>query len=172
MGLSRRTRFLSHNLVLALAFSAAACATNPVTGKKQLSFMSEDQEIRLGQELDAQVRLEMGVYEDSKLQQYVEDIGMRLAKQSQRPNLPWHFTIVDSPAINAFALPGGYIYITRGIVAHLYDQQSRNDGRRDAETTRDLRTGGQHAQPRAGEEPDEDTGEQADVGRHRSSGDT
>jgi predicted Zn-dependent protease len=119
MGLSRRTRFLSHTFVLALALSAAACATNPVTGKKQLSFMSEDQEIRLGQELDAQVRLEMGVYEDSRLQQYVEEIGMRLAKQSQRPNLPWHFTIVDSPAINAFALPGGYIYITRGIMPFL-----------------------------------------------------
>jgi predicted Zn-dependent protease len=61
----------------------------------------------------------MGVYEDSKLQAYVEDVGLRLAKQSQRPNLPWHFTIVDSPAINAFALPGGYIYITRGIMAFL-----------------------------------------------------
>jgi len=119
MNLSRRTGFLPHTLVLALAVSAAACATNPVTGKKQLSFMSEDQEIRLGQELDAEVRREMGVYEDSKLQAYVEDVGLRLAKQSQRPNLPWHFTVVDSPAINAFALPGGYIYITRGIMPFL-----------------------------------------------------
>ena len=119
MSLSRRTRFLSPGVVLALALSAAACATNPVTGKKQLSFMSEDQEIRLGQELDAEVRREMGVYDDSKLQAYVEDVGLRLAKQSQRPNLPWHFTIVDSPAINAFALPGGYIYITRGIMPFL-----------------------------------------------------
>ncbi|HUP88766.1 MAG TPA: M48 family metalloprotease [Longimicrobiales bacterium] len=119
MRLSRNTRCLQRGLVLGVALLAAACATNPVTGKKQLSFMSEDQEIRLGQELDAEVRREMGVYEDSKLQQYVEDVGLRLAKQSQRPNLPWHFTIVDSPAINAFALPGGYIYITRGIMPFL-----------------------------------------------------
>ena len=56
------------------------------------------------------------------LQQYVSDIGLRLAKVSERPNLPWHFTVVDSPAINAFALPGGYIYITRGIMAFLQDE--------------------------------------------------
>ncbi len=111
--------FLPRAVVLALALVASACATNPVTGKKQLSFMSEDQEIRLGQELDQQVRTEMGVYEDRNLQRYVEEIGMKLARQSQRPNLPWHFTVVDSPAINAFALPGGYIYITRGILPFL-----------------------------------------------------
>jgi predicted Zn-dependent protease len=113
------TQFLPRGLVLLTALLAAACATNPATGKKELSFMSEDQEIRLGQELDADVRKEMGVYADQRLQSYVEDIGMRLAKGSQRPNLPWHFTVVDSPAINAFALPGGYIYITRGIMPFL-----------------------------------------------------
>jgi predicted Zn-dependent protease len=106
-------------LALVVVALATACATNPVTGKKELSFMSEAQEIRLGEELDAEVRREMGIYEDDELQRYVEDIGMRLAKRSERPNLPWHFTIVDSPAINAFALPGGYIYITRGIMPFL-----------------------------------------------------
>src|SRR5918912_4523763 len=64
----------------------------------------------------------MGVYSDRELQQYVSDIGLRLAQRSQRPGLPWHFTIVDSPAINAFALPGGYIYITRGILPFLDDE--------------------------------------------------
>jgi len=85
--------------------------------------MSEAQEIQLGQEMDAQVKREMGVYEDADLQRYVADIGMRLARASERPNLPWHFTVVDEPAVNAFALPGGYIYITRGILPFLNDEE-------------------------------------------------
>ena len=69
-----------------------------------------------------QVEPEMGVYNDPELQQYVSDIGLRLAKLSERPNLPWQFTVVDQPAINAFALPGGFIYITRGILPFLDDE--------------------------------------------------
>src|ERR1051325_8785345 len=95
---------------LALALCLSACATNPVTGKRQFSLMSEEQEIAVGRENDAEVRREMGVYDDRGLEEYVSGIGMRLAQISERPNLPWHFTIVDVPAINAFALPGGYIY--------------------------------------------------------------
>jgi predicted Zn-dependent protease len=97
----------------------AACATNPVTGKRELSFMSEAQEISVGRELDAQVRQEMGLYENDELQRYVQDLGMRLARSSERPNLPWSFAVLDSPAVNAFALPGGFIYITRGILPYL-----------------------------------------------------
>jgi predicted Zn-dependent protease len=81
--------------------------------------MSEAQEIQIGQEMDQQVRQEMGLYDDRELQSYVADIGLRLAKNSHRPHLPWHFAIVDVPAVNAFALPGGYIYLTRGILAYL-----------------------------------------------------
>jgi predicted Zn-dependent protease len=103
--------------------ACAACATNPATGHKEFSLMSEAQEIQLGQEMDAQVKREMGVYEDADLQRYVADIGMRLARASERPNLPWHFTVVDEPAVNAFALPGGYIYITRGILPFLNDEE-------------------------------------------------
>src|SRR5438034_6810803 len=102
-----------------VALAAAACAVNPATGQRQFSLMSEDQEIQIGQQQDPEVRREMGVYDDRALQQYVSDIGLRLARQSERPNLPWHFTVVDSPAVNAFALPGGYIYITRGIMPFL-----------------------------------------------------
>ena len=109
-------RFL---LAVVVAVLTTACATNPVTGKREFSFMSEEQEINLGRELDAQVRQEMGLYENDALQRYVQELGMRLAKQSQRPNLPWSFAIVDSPAVNAFALPGGFIYITRGILPYL-----------------------------------------------------
>ena len=117
--------------MLALGKSAAAavavcamvaCATNPATGKREFSLMSEAQEIELGQQLDGQVRKEMGVYNDPELQRYVEGIAMRLARASERPNLPWHFTVVDEPAINAFALPGGYIYVTRGILPFLRNE--------------------------------------------------
>ena len=105
--------------VMILAATVAACATNPVTGKRELSLMSEAQEISMGRELDAQVRQEMGLYDNDALQRYVSDLGMGLAKRSQRPNLPWTFAVLDSPAVNAFALPGGYIYITRGILPYL-----------------------------------------------------
>src|SRR5688572_21101954 len=103
--------------VIALTF--AACATNPATGKKEFSLMSEAQEIELGKSMDGEVRREMGLYEDAELQRYVESVGMRLARSSQRPNLPWHFAVMDEPAVNAFALPGGYIYLTRGILPFL-----------------------------------------------------
>jgi predicted Zn-dependent protease len=106
-------------LALIAMFVITACATNPVTGKREISFMSEAQEISVGRELDAQVRQEMGLYEDNEMQRYVQELGMRLARSSQRPNLPWSFAVLDSPAVNAFALPGGFIYITRGILPYL-----------------------------------------------------
>ncbi|HZR22287.1 MAG TPA: M48 family metalloprotease [Vicinamibacterales bacterium] len=115
-------RSLSKAVTLTLNLALAACATNPVTGQREFSLMSEDKEIQLGQEQDVQVRKEMGVYADRAMQQYVNDVGLKLAQTSERPNLPWHFAVVDSPAINAFALPGGYIYITRGILPFLQDE--------------------------------------------------
>ena len=85
--------------------------------------MSEAQEVQLGKEMHPQVLREMGAYDNAELQRYVSTVGMRLAKASERPNLPWQFTVVDEPAVNAFALPGGYIYVTRGILAFLHDEQ-------------------------------------------------
>jgi predicted Zn-dependent protease len=113
---------LSWAVCVALALSLAACATNPVTGKRELSLLSEAQEIAIGQQSDAEIRREMGVYDDPELQRYVSDIGYRLAELSHRAHLPWSFTVVDHPAINAFALPGGFIYITRGILPYLDDE--------------------------------------------------
>lgn len=100
----------------------AACATNPVTGRRQVSLMSEAQEAATGRDADGQVRQEMGIYDDPALVAYVQDIGRRLAARSHRPTLEWHFSIVDEAAVNAFALPGGYIYLTRGILAYLNDE--------------------------------------------------
>ena len=111
--------FLSTLVVTA---ALAGCATNPVTGKKQISLLSEAEEAEIGRQADADVRREMGVYDDPDLQRYVNDIGQAMAAKSHRPNLPWSFTIVDSQAINAFALPGGFIYITRGILPYLDDE--------------------------------------------------
>jgi predicted Zn-dependent protease len=108
-------------MLVLLAF-AAGCATNPVTGKREITLVSEAQEIAMGQQADAEVRREMGVYDDPELQRYVSDIGYKLAKLSHRPNLPWQFAVVDHPAVNAFALPGGFIYITRGILPYLEDE--------------------------------------------------
>ncbi len=98
---------------------ATACATNPVTGKSQFMLMSESQEIAMGKQMLAQTEQESGFYPDAALQSYVSDIGMRMARASERPNLPWEYHVIDDPAINAFAAPGGFIFITRGILTYL-----------------------------------------------------
>ena len=100
----------------------ASCATNPATGKKEITLMTEQQELELGRQAAAEVERQMPAYQDDRLQRYVSDIGMRLARASERPRLPWQFTIVDASAVNAFALPGGYVYITRGILPYLNDE--------------------------------------------------
>src|SRR5437773_7804908 len=97
----------------------AGCATNPATGARQLMLVSESQEIAMGRDYDKQVVASIGLYPDSGLQRYIQQFGTRLAATSERPNLPWTFRVVDDPVVNAFALPGGFIYVTRGIFAHL-----------------------------------------------------
>ena len=97
----------------------AACATNPATGRRQLSLVSEAQEIQMGREADQQVAASIGLYPDAALQSYVQRVGAGLAATSERPSLQWTFRVVDDAAVNAFALPGGYIYVTRGLLAHL-----------------------------------------------------
>ena len=108
--------------IVGLFLVACACATNPVTGEREFVLISEAQEIAMGRQADAEVRQQMGIYEDATLQSYVEEIGYSLATVSHRPELDWHFTVIDSPAVNAFAIPGGYIYVTRGIMAYLGDE--------------------------------------------------
>jgi predicted Zn-dependent protease len=99
---------------------AAGCATNPVSGKREFSLVSSGQELQMGQEGYKAAVGEYGIYQEMPvLQAYVDSVGQRLAKVSHRPDLTWHFTLLDDPTVNAFAMPGGYIYITRGILAHL-----------------------------------------------------
>ena len=96
-----------------------ACATNRVTGNSDFVMMSEQDEIRLGQKYSAEVMREMPPYRDPALEEMVQRVGRQLASHSHRPGLDYQFTIVDSTSVNAFALPGGYIFITRGMLAYL-----------------------------------------------------
>src|SRR3989304_532222 len=95
------------------------CVTNPVTKEKDFILISEAQEISMGVSADKEVLDTYGLYSDQKLQNYIDEIGQKVAGVSDRKNIKFFFTVVDSTEINAFALPGGYIYITRGILALL-----------------------------------------------------
>lgn len=100
----------------------AGCSRNPVTGKKELVFMSQEKEIALGAESHPSVVATMGLYEDKNIQSFITEKGMAMAKISHRPDLPYQFFVVDSPVVNAFAVPGGYVYFTRGIMAHFNNE--------------------------------------------------
>ncbi|MFB3058963.1 MAG: M48 family metalloprotease, partial [Gammaproteobacteria bacterium] len=106
-------------LLFTLSLMLFGCATNPVSGDREFVTLSESQEIDQGRKYHQTIIDQYGVYDDPGLQSYVEAIGQQLAANSHRAHLEFHFTILDSPDINAFALPGGYIYITRGIMAYL-----------------------------------------------------
>jgi predicted Zn-dependent protease len=116
---------MTRRTVLALLGAAlvagpiGGCARNPVTGKSELSLVSEGQEIQMGQQAAQEVAQTIGYVENPGLQAYVADIGKRMAAKSERPNLPWEFHVVNDGAVNAFALPGGFIYVTRGLLAHM-----------------------------------------------------
>ena len=84
-----------------------------------ISAMSEEKEIELGKTEHQKVIGQYGVYRDKELQQYIDMVGQRIAAESSRPDLEYHFTILNDDIINAFALPGGYIYVTRGMLTHM-----------------------------------------------------
>lgn len=115
-------RFLMRKAVLAISLLlfVAACATNPATGKSEINFFSEEQEIAMGKEAHEEILQELAVYEERpELNAMVDRIGKRIAADSPRPQLPWTFTLLDTPMVNAMALPGGYVYVTRGILERM-----------------------------------------------------
>jgi len=112
----------TRSLFFLLLIVLSACARNPVTGKRQFVLMSERQEIAMGAEYDPQIISAFGLYEDETLQAFIEEKGREMGLISHRPNLEYHFRILDSPVINAFAVPGGYIYMTRGILTHFNNE--------------------------------------------------
>jgi predicted Zn-dependent protease len=108
--------------VFMAVFVVISCAVNPVTGKKQIMLMSEAQEIQMGASYDPQVVATFGLYQDQNLQNFVQARGVEIGKISHRPKLEYHVKVLDSPVVNAFAVPGGYVYLTRGILAHLNNE--------------------------------------------------
>ena len=94
------------------------CSTNPATGRPQLALISEQQEVELGRDYDQQIQ-QLGLYPDPRLLEYVNRVGQKLAAASERPDLPWTFRVIDDPVVNAFALPGGHVYVTRGLMTYL-----------------------------------------------------
>lgn len=97
----------------------SACSVNPATGSAEIVTMSENSEIELGKEMHEKILASTPIYKDEKLQQYIEKLGREIALKSDRPDLTYHFTVIDEPNINAFAIPGGYIYVNRGLLAYL-----------------------------------------------------
>ena len=112
---------IRHLNLISLSFFIfiSSCAVNPVTGQQDLVLLSENDEIALGRKTNEQVLQQYSIYDNPALQKYVQDVGAKLAAKSHRNNLIYRFTVLDSKEVNAFALPGGYIYITRGLLAYL-----------------------------------------------------
>ena len=106
-------------IIMAIALAAASCAENPVSGQKDFVLMSEQDEIEMGRTAHPNILKQYRRLEDPALQAYVQELGERLAQKSHRSHLIYRFTVLDSTEVNAFALPGGYIYITRGLLAYL-----------------------------------------------------
>lgn len=115
-------KYLTSIVALLVALIYYSCATNPVTGKKQVVLMSEAQEIAMGKEADPQIIAQYGLYENKALQDFITEKGKQMAAISHRPKLDYQFRIVDSDILNAFAVPGGYVYFTRGIMAHFNNE--------------------------------------------------
>ena len=99
---------------------SAGCAVNAVTGQEELMFFSEDKDVELGDKYAPQIETALGGrFPDENLQDYVNDVGQRIARFCHRPDIAYHFTAVDERAVNAFAVPGGHIFITRGLLEKL-----------------------------------------------------
>jgi len=114
-----RRRALAEIGALAGASLLTGCAINPVTGKPELMIMTEAQEINLGNEAHGQILAQYGSYGDESVQEWFNERGQGMAAITHRKQLPWKFTVLDSPVVNAFAVPGGYVYVTRGIMGYL-----------------------------------------------------
>ena len=122
MNRNRSFRYFGLGFLAIILAITISCATNPVTGDREFMLVSEQQEISMGKEYDPQVVATYGVYDDAEIAAYISDIGQRIATVSDRPGLAYEFKVLDSPVINAFAVPGGYVYFTRGILAYLNNE--------------------------------------------------
>jgi len=117
-----RQRLIWFMALLSLGLMLWACAQDYVTGKRRITLVSEAQEIAMGVDADPGIVAEFGVYDDANLGTFVDGIGQSMVKVSHRPTVKFTFRLVDSPVVNAFAVPGGFVYFTRGILAHFNDE--------------------------------------------------
>ena len=116
--MSLRLRILPALLGLCLvAFSQSGCAVNPVSGRSETVLISEEKEKELGAQVAEEVKTSMGLVDDPEIVAYVKTVGRRLAKHSPRKDVRYTFQIVDMGEPNAFALPGGYVYVSRGLLS-------------------------------------------------------
>jgi predicted Zn-dependent protease len=104
---------------LAVLAAVVACVTNPVTGKKEFSLLSDEEAAELGRRAAEETIASVGLVDDPKMAAYVDAVGQRLARKSELPAARWEFKVLDDPAVNAFALPGGHVFVTRGILARM-----------------------------------------------------
>lgn len=121
-------------LLLLVAATGSGCVTtgtNPVSGNQRAYAYSWQEEVKMGTEADKQIQQQYGVYDDQQLQEYVDEVAQNVLAESDMRrsstaekfrNTEFHFRVLDSPIINAFALPGGYVYVTRGLLAHLNNE--------------------------------------------------
>ena len=106
-----------------LLLSISSCAKNIATGERKLVILSEAEENNIGaKEHPNIIKYFGGIYKDQKLKKYISSIGNKIAQNSDMPDIRWTFTILDSPIVNAFALPGGYVYVTRGLLSLANDE--------------------------------------------------
>ena len=104
-------------------FLFIGCTINPATGNKELNLITASEENSIGKIEHPKVLKEFGgIYKNESLQNYVKSLGNFIVKTSEMPNMNFKFTILDSPIVNAFALPGGYIYLTRGLIALCHNE--------------------------------------------------
>jgi len=119
LALTVRTGCRAALLALCIGTGLAGCAVNQATGERHLDLYGQEGEIAMGRQADTQIVASLGMYPGANVQSYAQDLGVQLAKTSERPDLPWTFRVIDDPVVNAFALPGGFIYVTRGLMTYV-----------------------------------------------------
>jgi predicted Zn-dependent protease len=98
----------------------SGCAVNPLTGDEEFMLLSEKQDIGIGSKYAPEIEKQLGGrIENDQIQQYIDNVGQKIARVSHRQSIEYHFTAVEHESINALALPGGYIFITRGLLEKL-----------------------------------------------------
>ncbi len=111
-------RFFYIFSVIIFTHGLTGCSINPATGGKQFTaLMSPSQELQIGAQEHSKIIKQYGIYDDKKLGAYMSSVGEKVVQYTERPEVDYKFYLLDSPMVNAFALPGGYIYMTRGLLS-------------------------------------------------------